>query len=73
MLFRSRVLITGSQYPVTAPEKIQREMDRLFAWVQKERERYHPVEFAAQLHKRFVFIHPFKDGNVTLRHQQKAA
>ena len=58
-----RVLITGSQYPVAAPEKIQREMDRLFAWVQKEREGYHPVEFAAQLHKRFVFIHPFKDGN----------
>ena len=32
-----RVLITGSQYPVAAPEKIQKEMDRLFAWVQKER------------------------------------
>lgn len=25
-----RVLITGSQYPVAAPEKIQGEMDRLF-------------------------------------------
>ena len=58
-----RVLITGSQYPVAAPEKIQKEMDRLFEWVEKGREKYHPVEFAAQLHKRFVFIHPFKDGN----------
>jgi len=58
-----RVLITGSQYPVAAPGKVQDEMDRLFGWVQKEREGYHPVEFAAQLHKRFVFIHPFKDGN----------
>ena len=58
-----RVLITGSQYPVAAPEKIQKEIDGLFAWVQKERDGYHPVEFAAQLHKRFVFIHPFKDGN----------
>lgn len=58
-----RVLITGSQYPVAAPEKIQREMDRLFEWAGKERDGYHPVEFAAQLHKRFVFIHPFKDGN----------
>lgn len=58
-----RVLITGSQYPVAAPEKIQKEMDGLFAWVQKERGGYHPVEFAAQLHKRFVFIHPFKNGN----------
>ena len=58
-----RVLITASQYPVAAPEKVQKEMDGLFAWVQKERDAYHPVEFAAQLHKRFVFIHPFKDGN----------
>lgn len=58
-----RVLITGSRYPVAAPEKIQREMDQLFEWIQRKREGYHPVEFAAQLHKRFVFIHPFKDGN----------
>lgn len=58
-----RVLITGSRYPVAAPEKIQKEMDRLFEWARKERDGYHPVEFAAQLHKRFVFIHPFKDGN----------
>lgn len=59
----ARVLITGSQYPVAAPETIQKEMDGLFAWAQRERDAYHPVEFAAQLHKRFVFIHPFKDGN----------
>lgn len=58
-----RVLITGSQYPVTVPEKIPGEMERLFEWVQRERGGYHPVEFAARLHKRFVFIHPFKDGN----------
>ncbi len=25
-----------------------------------ERDQVHPVEFAAQLHKRFVFTHPFK-------------
>lgn len=58
-----RLLITGSQYPVVAPEKIQEEMNRLFEWVRKERNGYHPVVFAAQLHKRFVFIHPFKNGN----------
>lgn len=58
-----RVIITGSRYPVTAPEKIEGEMGRLFEWVQKERDEYHPMEFAARLHKCFVFIHPFKDGN----------
>ena len=56
-----RVIITGSGFPVTVPEKISEEMKRLFEWIQKEWENYHPVEFAAQLHKRFVFIHPFKD------------
>lgn len=58
-----RVIITGSHYSVVAPEKIPEEMGQLFEWVQNERERYHPVEFAAQVHKKFVFIHPFKDGN----------
>lgn len=58
-----QVIITGSRYPAATPEKIPGEMEQLFEWVQKEREKYHPVEFAAQLHKRFVFIHPFKDGN----------
>lgn len=58
-----KVVITGSHYPTTAPEKLDREMGRLFEWAEQERGQFHPVEFAAQLHKRFVFIHPFKDGN----------
>ncbi len=58
-----RVIITGSKYPTTAPENLGQEMGKLFAWITKERDKLHPVEFAAQLHKRFVFIHPFKDGN----------
>lgn len=58
-----RVIITGSKYPTTAPEKLEKEMGRLFTWITRERDTLHPVEFAAELHKRFVFIHPFKDGN----------
>lgn len=57
------VFISGSRYPVTETKCIAAEMDELFQWITKERERFHPVAFAAQLHKRFVFIHPFKDGN----------
>lgn len=56
-------IVTGSSYPVTSSEKIQEQMNQLDEWMLKERERLHPVEFAAQLHKRFVFIHPFEDGN----------
>lgn len=62
--YRDRqVFITGSKYPVGKPEQIAGEMAALFSWVASERGRYHPVEFAAQLHKQFIFIHPFIDGN----------
>lgn len=62
--YRTRsVIITGSEYPVCKVEQIQSEIDQLFQWVASDRNKYHPVEFAAQLHKRFVFIHPFIDGN----------
>ena len=57
------VFISGSKYPVTDTKRIQTEMDKLFQWIATERDRFHPVVFAAQIHKRFVFIHPFKDGN----------
>ena len=40
---------TGSQYPVEAPEKIQKEMNGLFAWVQRERDGYHPFVFSTPL------------------------
>ena len=58
-----KVFITGSKYPVCEVDQIAVEMEKLFAWVNAERDKWHPVEFAAQFHKRFVFIHPFIDGN----------
>lgn len=58
-----QVFITGSKYPVCKPDLIPKEMEKLFAWIASCRDEFHPVEFAAQLHKRFVFIHPFIDGN----------
>ena len=58
-----RVFVTGSNYSVCEVGKIAGEMEALFAWADAERNSWHPVEFAAQLHKRFVFIHPFIDGN----------
>lgn len=57
------VIISGSTYPVCAPDRIPEDMDALFGWIKENRDKLHPVEFAAQLHKRFVFIHPFIDGN----------
>lgn len=46
------VFISGSKYPETDSSRIQTEMDELFQWIEVEREKIHPVVFAAQLHKR---------------------
>jgi len=57
------VFISGSQYPVSPAEDIEKDMYELCTWIEKDREKQHPIEFAARLHKKFVFIHPFLDGN----------
>lgn len=62
--YRDRpVFITASKHKVCDVKLIGQKMAKLFQWVAEERDKYHPVKFAAQLHKRFVFIHPFIDGN----------
>ncbi len=58
-----QVLITGSKYPTTVPDKINTAMIEMVTRLNSLRLNLHPVEFAAQLHKEFVFIHPFIDGN----------
>jgi len=55
------------QSDLPAVENIQSEIEDLCRWMNKERKKYHPVDFAAHLHKKFVFIHPFKEKNVTKR------
>lgn len=57
------VFISGSNYPVTKAENILSEIEDLCKWINTERKKYHTVEFAALLHKKFIFIHPFKHGN----------
>lgn len=57
------VVITGSKFPVAKAEDIPKKMDALCEWIAIERGSCHPVEFAAQLHKKLVIIHPFIDGN----------
>lgn len=60
---KQAVFITGSEYSVTAVKNINANMTELIAWADSKRADYHPVEFAALLHKKFVFVHPFIDGN----------
>lgn len=57
------VIITGSKYPTAPHQELKKEMSQLCEWIKNERDNFHPVEFAALLHKKIIFIHPFKDGN----------
>lgn len=56
-----RVFISGSKFTPPAPEKVPWLMAEFVDWLNSAA--LHPVELAAQAHKRFVFIHPFIDGN----------
>ena len=58
-----KVYISGSHYAVSAVSKIPAEMKKLVKWYNENEKRLHPVELVATLHQRFVFIHPFVDGN----------
>ena len=58
-----KVYISGSRYAVAAVSKIPDEMQKLVRWYNENEKKLHPVELAATLHQRFVFIHPFVDGN----------
>lgn len=54
---------TGELHYYATPEETPILMAELLAWSQEEREKMHPVVFAAAFHYRFVVIHPFDDGN----------
>ena len=57
------IFVSGSDYVFPLPEEIEDKMTELKEWIKNERDKFHPVEFAALLHLKFVTIHPFIDGN----------
>ena len=58
-----RVFISGSHRVLPAPEKVPVLMTEFVQWMAANEGRLHPVEFAALVHQKFVYIHPFVDGN----------
>ncbi|MBB1078779.1 Fic family protein [Limosilactobacillus sp. STM2_1] len=49
--------------PYTAPTEIPFKIQELIDWSEKAINQLHPVQYAADLHQKFVSIHPFVDGN----------
>ena len=62
---RRNVIISGSQYndTIPAPSELSKVMGDFIKEMTTKRQELHPVVFAALIHKKFVFIHPFVDGN----------
>jgi Fic family protein len=59
------VVITGSQHNDKLPryQEVPSCMQEFVKALPEKREKLHPVEYAATIHKDFIFIHPFEDGN----------
>ena len=49
--------------PYVNPIAIADKMKQLINWSKENKERLHPIIYAANLHQKFVVIHPFTDGN----------
>ncbi|MGK7379768.1 Fic family protein [Planococcus sp. 1R117A] len=63
-VYRSiNVRISGSQHTPPHFLQVPQEMNDLFTWYDQEKDHLHPVELAALFHFKFVYIHPFADGN----------
>ncbi|NQX62876.1 Fic family protein [Paenibacillus qinlingensis] len=57
------VLISGSEHTHPNFSVLSEKMEQLIQWYNKHENILHPVELAAEFHFRFVYIHPFSDGN----------
>ncbi|MCM1158465.1 MAG: Fic family protein [Bacteroidales bacterium] len=55
--------ISGSSYTTVACDDLEEEMKRLSTWMEENENRMNPIEYAAELHRKLVYIHPFEDGN----------
>jgi len=58
-----QVHVSGTDFKFPQPDKVSVLMKKFAKEIPVLRKKYHPVEYAAQLHLKFVTIHPFIDGN----------
>lgn len=62
---RTYVRITGSDYVYPDWKDVSAKMADFVDWLDSVRKEnvFHPVELAAEAHRRMIYIHPFPDGN----------
>lgn len=59
----TNVLISGSAHRPVENFLVAEKMGELIKWYDANKNNMHPLELAAEFHFRFVYIHPFIDGN----------
>jgi Fic family protein len=57
------VIISGSNKVLSKAKDVPSKMKGYTEWINKNRDKHHPVMFAAEAHRKLVNIHPFTDGN----------
>lgn len=57
------VFITGTEHVPPSGLDVPNRMKELVEWSNKNRKKMNVVDFASELHHKFVYIHPFQDGN----------
>ena len=60
---KTNVMITGSNHLPPDSSEVPLAMNDLISWAGDNIQKLHLVEFAAILHHKLVYIHPFVDGN----------
>lgn len=56
-------IISGSAFSTVPYGQVEKEMERLSEWMVHEKRNLHPIVFAAEVHRKLVYIHPYNDGN----------
>ncbi|ADL50874.1 Fic family protein [Clostridium cellulovorans] len=59
----ANVLISGSNHRPVEHFLVPEKMNELVQWYNDNKGKLHPIELAAEFHFRYVYIHPFIDGN----------
>jgi Fic family protein len=60
---KTNVLISGSEHRPVEHFLVHERMNELIDWYKENKDKLHPISFAAEFHFRYVYIHPFIDGN----------
>lgn len=57
------VMITGSDHTPPDASEVCVKMHDFMQWIKSNQKKLHPIELAALIHHKMVYIHPFIDGN----------